>query len=205
MLLTEQDWDNLAPWAFSSQNKGFNPAVQESPNGDNNWDNKKVYAHIAPKYGIENPTAAIIYTRALIQAAKACKYLKLPLPGPDSTLRILHYPVGASSHSHTDFDMFTLCLYRNDTSGFVYEEIEQDKVLTSARTLFPGIHFGELANLLTVGAALKSTKHRVQSLSTVQKSIVFFCMPELDTKIHKLNCTVLEWLNERKERSRRAQ
>ena len=58
------DYKEIARYAFSEDNPGYNPEVQEAPNGDDNWDTKKRYAHIAPKYGFGKELAFQLWNDA---------------------------------------------------------------------------------------------------------------------------------------------
>lgn len=197
--LNTTEFEQLSQWAFSRYNSGYMPEVQEAPNGDGMWDVAKRYAHVAPKYGL-GPFEALYYT-ALESATIAALALGIApeyYPGSDSTLRVLHYPPGATTAPHTDFDLFTLRLYRSDAAPFRYlggacEELD------AARVHFPGIHFGEL---MTEIYGTPATKHEVIATERDTFSCVLFVMPPLDAKLPH-GTTVAQWVQERKARSRR--
>src|SRR5690606_20701972 len=126
-MLTRKDFNKLARFALTSANPGYKPNVIESPDGDGVWDTQKRYGHVAPKYfrrtgiGERELEAQRIYNFAMRRAMRVCQDMNLPpefYPGPDSTLRVLEYPPGATTAPHCDFDLFTLCLYRNDMDAF---------------------------------------------------------------------------------------
>jgi hypothetical protein len=197
--LTKNEFSALSHWAFSGENPGYQPAVQEASHGDGNWDTLKRYAHVAPKYGLgpfEN-----VYTTALESATLAARALGIAQeywPGSDSTLRVLHYPPGATTAPHTDFCLFTLSLYRSTMAPFRYLDGACEE-LDAARTHFPGIHFGEL---MTEIYGIPATRHEVVATSEDSCSCVFFVMPPLEA-VMPGGRTVEQWVAERKARSRR--
>ena len=198
------DYKEIARYAFSEDNPGYNPEVQEAPNGDDNWDTKKRYAHIAPKYGFSKDLAFELWNDARDEAQEVADDLDLNFTiGQDSTLRILEYPPGATTAPHTDFDLFTLSIYRSNPKAFHYLD-EDDKYLTtptdSLWELHPGLHYGEL--LTEFKPELLADKHEVVATDEPQYSIVFFAMPPLNLMLPK-GTSVSSWLEERKARSRR--
>jgi len=206
MTFTQEQYNTLSSFAFSSFNTGFKPSVIESPNGDNIWDDLKRYAHIAPKYfaSIEDqiPDIIALYEMAKNEALCASYMLNLPeefYPGPDSTLRILQYQPGATTAPHVDFDLFTISMYRNTLDTFKYLDGENDPLLQRVREYYPGIHLGELVTEINGAAA---TKHEVVASDDWQYSAVFFVVPE-HTAILPSGLTVGQWMTERKERSRK--
>jgi len=204
--LTEQQYETLAAFAFSSENPGYKPSVVEAPNGDNVWDENKRYAHLAPKYfeetNVDHHEIKELYEIARQTAEWVCKMIEIPqefFPGRDSTLRVLHYPPGATTAPHTDFDLFTICMYRDDNNAFKYLDGEEDALLTRARKFSPGIHFGELMTEINNAMA---TNHEVVGTERTQKSAVFFVVPE-HSAVLPSGLTVGEWMAERKNRSRK--
>jgi hypothetical protein len=198
------EFDSLFEFAFSDDNPGYKKDVVESPNGDSYWDHKKKYAHIAPKY-FNNKTpdfVKTIYENIKRESEYVCDFLNIDkkyYPGNDSTLRLLKYENGAVTAPHTDFDLFTLSIYRNINDTFKYISGEDDSLLKIAREKYKGIHFGELmAEILGVEA----TKHEVISSEQKQLSIVFFAMPYENAMLPK-GISVGDWVNERKKRSRK--
>lgn len=215
MIYTKEDYDRIHKFAFSDENPGWNPDVIESPNGDGVWDEHKRYAHLAPKYfdqaSVSSPSFYTemysngifqLYHQARNEADRICRHLDIPKEfwsADDSTLRILDYPAGATTAPHTDFDLFTLCLYRDDMDAFKYLSGEDDPLLERAREISPGIHFGELMTELN-GA--QETEHEVLGTDNRQCSIVFFVVPN-HKAILPSGISVGKWMDERKNRSRK--
>lgn len=196
MRFTEEDYKDIHSLTFGTPDyAGYRPEVQEAPNGDGKWDEQKRYAHIATKY---NPGPALMsyYTRAFEEACRVSKELEVPrrlMPDWHSCcMRILEYPPGASSAEHTDFDFFTIQLYRERPEGFV----RTGTVDQADESISTGIHFGEMAE---VANFRKAMPHFVRGLDVVQRSIVFFVLPNPEAPL----ITAGEWLSERYARSRR--
>lgn len=180
-----------------------------------NVDASKRYLHIADKY---NPPAwARVYQDvAYAHAARVAEALKVPrefFPVPSAgALRILEYPVGAGSAEHCDFDLFTVLCWRETPEDLEltrnrFEPGHAEK-MRAATELNPGLHIGELGELVGLGPA---TPHRVPARPYVQRSIVYFALPDHaailpGTWIHddgsRKPQTVGEWLDERMKRSR---
>jgi hypothetical protein len=199
MKLTEQEYLRIHELTFGTPGyAGYKPTVQESPNGDGVWDTNKKYAHIAPKY---NPCPELMrfYERAFQEAIDVCVMLGLPRRldpcWTECCMRILDYPPGASSAPHTDFDYFTIQLYRDRPEGFV----RLDLVLADDEKASPGIHWGEMAEVAGLRQAMP---HLVMPLAVPQRSIVFFVLPSPSAELAP-GLTAGEWLAERYARSRR--
>lgn len=197
---TEDDYDKLHALAFGDPSyAGYKPNTQEAPNGDGKFDVDKRYAHVALKY---NPCGEMLhyFREAWFESCRVHEALRLPVHLEPSylhsCLRILDYPAGAGSKTHTDFDMFTLSMYRNCGGLHRYT----DATTRKADALHTGIHFGEM--IPYVDPKFKATEHFVSPRSKRQKSIVFFAIPghfeELATHF-----TVGDFLKERVARSRR--
>ncbi len=194
-------FEDLAQPAFSAINPGYKPDVIEAPNGDGHLDTKKRYAHIAPKY-FHAHTPAILrdaYHNALCEAQAWAMRLGLPMPlwpsYNDCALRLLEYPAGAGGHIHTDFDLFTVNLWRSDPSAMQQAE-------WSPR----GVHFGELWHALGLGCSWSArlptaTAHWIEPRTYAQQSLVFFALPSPDVRL-PTGGTVRDWLAERIARSR---
>jgi len=201
MKLTPSQFQTLHSFAFSPRNSGYKPSIQESPNGDGTWDTGKRFAHVASKYGLGECFSA--YKTSLAEAIDACHYLGIPgdfwpVSAGDSTLRVLDYPAGATSAPHTDFDLFTVSMYRPNPEAFRYLGGDCAE-LNVVKRHFPGIHFGEL---ITEIMGWPATEHEVIASPVATSSAVFFAMPPLDARLPS-GVLVGEWLRERKERSRR--
>ena len=182
---------------FSPTFTGYTPAVAEAPNGDGRVDVQKRYAHLNLRT-IDSVEAALyrlrledLFNQCMQEAFKFAEAMNISemywSSAEDSTLRLLEYPPGSTSAEHTDFDLFTINVYRSHPG-----------------LLHPGgvrVHFGELAEIIS-GGWLKATSHHVGAHPTqTQRSAVFFAMPPLDAVL-PTGATVREWLTERKARSR---
>lgn len=193
MLFSESDYETLRRHAFADYYAGYRPQVQEAPNGDDVWDTAKRYAHVALKYS-PGPALLEAFNLAFEEARRVHRALEAPphlIPSrQECCLRILDYPPAAGSAEHTDFDFFTLQLYRDKPEAFVYSVAPEDDAISR------GIHFGEMAE---VCGFRKATPHKVRPMMTRQRSIVFFALPAR----HATLLTAGEWLDERYARSRR--
>lgn len=177
---------------FSPTFSGFTPAIAEAPNGDGKVDAQKRYAHLNRRTLPSAPFAALadLFDSCMALALEHARTMNIPrelMPSAeDSTLRLLEYPPGATSAEHTDFDLFTINLYRS------HEDLIVPKM---------PIHFGELAEIVS-GGWLKAVSHHVKAHPTqTQRSAVFFAMPPLAATL-PTGITVREWVTERKARSR---
>lgn len=205
--MTKEEFNRLAAWAFSPANPGYKLTVREAPAGDGVFDEQKEYAHVAPKYFTPETPDFVwhAYVRARGQATALCMALGLEdwLPGPDSTLRLLRYPPGATTAPHTDFDLFTLSLYRSHHSAFQHlgpeGGIGGSVLLDHARQISPGVHFGEL---MTEILGVPATRHATSPLTEWSYSAVFFVIPDHSLKLPS-GATVGEWIKERVARSRK--
>lgn len=192
---------------------GYTPDVVESPNGDGSRDDGKRYAHVNEEDLAAAPaelSAAVrpLFDRARAKADIVAKDIGAPPLGPKSTMRVLYYPPGAGSARHTDFDLFTIPLFRDPVKGFEFLPYElqgaaaniSGTASTRRRKRHPGMHMGELWSKIKGDYACP---HRVRPLDVEQRSIVFFAMPELSLELPS-GSTVGEWLEERIARSRSA-
>lgn len=205
------EYEVLHDLVFSGVYPGYRPAVAEAPNGDGHVDREKRYAHIALKYIAEYPGSA--EQRGLLQgmltlahAQAECVAEALGCPAaflPDvryGALRVLEYPEGAGSNRHTDFDLFTLHLYKSRTHGF-QRPYNGGKPIGNANAiaLNPGLHVGEIGELVGLGAA---TPHYVDPAPAGGSySIVYFAIPD-HTAVLPSGQTVGAWIAERIARSR---
>jgi hypothetical protein len=185
-----------------------------------NVDVEKRFLHVALKY---NPPAwAEAYlARAHWEASKVAVTLGVrkeyfPLPS-DGTLRVLEYPPGSGTVEHKDFDLFTIVLWRSTPEDL--QRTPSPGVMSvyctehdAAERLSPGLHIGELGELVGLGPA---TPHRVPPRPYSQKSIIYFAMPDHAAELpHPYTFeaqpgtdrvtvhTVGQWLKERIKRSR---
>lgn len=186
-------------------------------------DAQKRYIHIAPKYlaqhlGLEWPREYL--ARGHYEACRVAEALGVPAAYyprvADGTLRVLDYPVGAGTAEHKDPDLFSIVLYRSTPKDLVLSHPACDNwpggspsARDRAREISPGLHIGELGELIGLGPA---TPHSVPARPYRQQSIVYFAMPDhaarLPGCVHGDRCgcassqTVGEWLKERMARSR---
>ncbi len=184
-------YESLFAYAFSAHNPGYRPTVVELPNGDGRADRSKRFSHVAVKYDLK---AAPEHVRSLFwglceEARHTAHGAGLPAPDPaQCCLRVLEYPAGAGSEAHTDFDLFTLNVWRDPAGG----------LLVPADHKAGRVHFGELSPMFE---GPEATWHAVAPLPVPQRSIVFFVLPSRDTLLPD-GRTVGQWLDERKARSR---
>jgi hypothetical protein len=207
---------------FRGDYPGYKPEVIEIPNGDGKADAEKRYAHISLKNLAQWGTGAerMIMLRALYLAHSVAEQVADELAVPQAfrpdvrygALRVLEYPVGAISNRHEDFDLFTLHCYRSHPDNFEIHEaevasnlkaVERALRLGNARGLNPGVHIGQLGEVVGLGPA---SPHEVTATNEVQHSIVYFAIPDWDAKLPGFDpnerMTVKSWLNERMARSR---
>lgn len=218
--MNKQQYDQLASIVFRTDSEGkptypgYRPDVHEVPNGDGKVDAQKRYAHVAWKYfkdwemqsGEEYDALAIALGKAHLLAARVSAVLGVPeqfRPWQKyGALRILEYPVGATSNLHTDFDLFTLMIYRDQPECFRYDRqtvpAEVGARLREARKLNAQLHIGELGELIGLGPA---TPHEVIASDRPQHAIVYFAIPD-HAAVLPTGQTVGEWLQERMARSR---
>lgn len=193
-------------WRNDPVYAGYRPNVRELPNGDGKLDAEKRFLHIALKYN--PPEWALRYlARAHFEACRIAEQLGVPAEFyprvADGTLRVLEYPVGAGTHEHTDFDLFTVNCWRSHPTDLMAGPCIKTDAL---RALEPGlVHMGELGEAIGLAQA---TPHHVPGRPYEQYSIVYFAMPDHAAQLPNTigreagGMTVGEWLKERKERSR---
>lgn len=206
---------------------GYKPSVREVPNGDGRVDAGKRYAHVALKYLAQIPESCLrshleaLLARAHFFACRVAEALNVPAEFyprvADGTLRIVEYPAGVGGEEHTDMDLFTVPCYRSDASALKVERNYVRDRLADALALCPGLHVGEIGQLVGLGPA---NVHYVEPRPVPQRSIVYFAMPNHVARLpvdlctcprpdwhgHTWKCvagkTVGEWLTERYARSR---
>lgn len=136
------------------------------------------YLHVAPKYA-PPPWAMAYLARAHYEACRVAEALGVPATYyprvADGTLRVLDYDVGGSQPEHTDFDLFTIVLYRSTLADLERRQDARVRGLAEAEVISPGLHIGELGELVGLGPA---TPHRVPARPYAQQSIVYFAMPD---------------------------
>jgi hypothetical protein len=195
MTFTEFDYNILAAIVFRPDYPGYTPTVVEDPAGlaGAGMDTGKRYSHVSAQHMINMPDTPgsnplmPFFARADRQAFDIAVSLGVPrsfLPDARySALRVLEYPAGAASALHTDFDLFTINLWRScPNPGLPATQV----------------HMGELGDLLGLGPA---TPHEVRALSVVQRSLVYFAIPDHAAALPG-GITVGKWLEERIARSR---
>lgn len=227
-LFSANDYAILSEIVFKDDYPGYRPEIIESPNGDGNLDDKKLYAHIAKKYldryDVKSSKDVLqsYLNRAHEKSIEVAVALGVPKkfwPNKNySCLRVLEYGPAAITHPHYDFDLFTLMCYRNLPEYFRYvsehmensynahESSNQNAVLRRAQALNSQIHFGEILQALDTqkpGERLwKATKHEViASNGPSQYSIVYFTIPD-ESAVLPEGRTVKALLEERLSRSR---
>ncbi len=230
--MNKQDYDRLADIVFrlDSDGKptypGYRPDVKEIPHGDGQVDRDKRYAHVADKYldrfwaRDRDDDYAVLYNalyaaECLSGAVAGCLGVASPFwPAQrNGALRVLEYPVGATSNLHTDFDLFSLVLYRDQPDCLVLQDCTGPDLVTpqdyieaagqysrmlSARKLNAQLHIGELGELIGLGPA---TPHEVIASDRPQHSAVYFALPNPGAVL-PTGQTVGNWLEERMSRSR---
>lgn len=195
-LFSAEDYAALAAIVFRPDYPGDATArgVVEAPNGDAAAkDTGKKYAHVAVKYlRAWEPTNEFdacewdilegYLLEAYRRAVKVANALGVPREFRPSyaagALRVLEYPPGEGSAPHTDMDLFTLNLYRD----------QPDKLRTydglsgtwASNTPVPEYHLGRLAREIGIGAAMP---HDVIASDTAQHSIVYFAVPNHDATL----------------------
>ena len=216
-MFTASDYKTISEIVFSDKEPypGYSKKTIESPNGDGKWDEDKRYAHVAKKYlkRYQNPFKKGTLNDFLNTAHNKALEIAIELGVPrefwpdlqDSTLRILEYEPGAITHTHVDFDLFTLMCYRNIPDDFQYDQSEADSShpgIVRANELNRQIHFGEIMELII--PEYKATPHKViaDPLGRSQYSIVYFTIPNHDVVLPN-GTTVGAFIGERKPRSRK--
>lgn len=221
-MFDRSEYDLLSSIVFRRDFPGFRPDVKELPNGDGKVDEKQ-YAHISLKYlaGFGTSRERLLLTRALFVAHETAERVADALAVPQAyrpdirygALRVLKYPAQTGfSHKHTDLDLFTLACYRDQPDMFVVDPTRELALLPedlerimAAIDINPGLHLGELCELIGTGPA---TPHSVLASEETQHSIVYFAIPDWDAKLPlshgRERATVKDWLNERMARSRTA-
>lgn len=210
---TREDYDALHSLVFRDSYPGYKPEVVELPNGDGKADVSKRYAHVALKY-LPPPESRdskarelFVYLAQAFEAAEdaaSAMGFQVPLDLRACALRVLEYPPGAGSELHTDFDLFTITLFREPQRNVRW--MHEASVTPSPRESY-SMHIGELGEMFGLGPA---TPHWVEPSDQVQRSIVFFALPNHDMVLpgYELACepesprTVGDWLAERMARSR---
>jgi hypothetical protein len=210
VIFSDRDYARLHDLVFSPDWPGYRPEVKELPNGDGRVDEDKRYAHVAAKYLAQAKRAGVFSERALSvlemyllaahkQALAVAHLLDCPsafLPRFEyGALRVLQYPPGAGGHSHKDFDLFTLMLYRDAPERFQRLGNVRERGLLAD----PHLHIGEIGEMVGLGEA---NEHCVLASPAAQHSIVYFAIPDHAAVFNDGN-TVGLWLEERMARSRR--
>ncbi len=205
MSWVSSDYDTLRELTFAPDYP--HKPKPEIPNGDGLVDSGKQYRHVAMKYLNEDrdgERALRLYgylKRAHALALDVAQAFGLP---PSAwpvmgacALRVLEYPAGVGGHRHTDFDLFTLSLYRSHPEAL---EIDRPAGLlpVAVQALNPGCHRGELLQELSVTLA---DPHSVLPQPEPQQSLVYFSLPSHDLQLPS-GLTIGQWLAERYARSR---
>lgn len=189
---------------------GYRPEVVELPNGDGRADMQKRYAHIKHEHfdqaRVGNACAYHAFQSAYVRACDVAIRLGIPSQyWPDRkacALRVLEYPPGVGGERHTDFDLFTLNLYRSDGGACMREEAPVGR---DYRDVPKGVHLGELYDLIFPPTVTDptpcATPHQIAPSVVAQYSIVFFALPSPEAVLPS-GLKVGDWLAERYARSR---
>jgi hypothetical protein len=176
MKFSRYDWIELASLFNLQGYAGYRPAMREAPNSDATVDEGKRFLHVALKYD-PPPWAIPFLARAHFEACRIAERIGVPdafMPRVENgTLRVLDYPIGAGTAEHTDFDLFTVNLWRSTPTDHEQFEGAPNREPTWT-TGAPNFHIGRLGELVGLGAA---TPHRVPARPYTQKAIVYFAMP----------------------------
>lgn len=189
---------------------GYRPEVVELPNGDGRADMQKRYAHIKHEH-FDQARPGNQYAYHAFQSAywRACDVaIRLGIPrqfwpvAQACALRVLEYPPGVGGERHTDFDLFTLNLYRSDGGACMHAETP---VRRDHRDVPKGVHLGEIYDLIfpptVTDPELCATSHQIVPSDVAQYSIVFFALPS-PAAVLPGGLKVGDWLAERYARSR---
>lgn len=180
MKFSRYDWIELASLFNAQGYAGYRPAMREAPNSDEVVDEGKRFLHVALKYD-PPPWAIPFLARAHFEACRIAERIGVPdafMPRVENgTLRVLDYPIGAGTAEHTDFDLFTVNLWRSTPTDHEQEETRGlDSDAKRWTTGAPEWHMGRLGELVGLGHA---TPHRVPARPYAQKAIVYFAMPAM--------------------------
>lgn len=155
-------------------------------------DKGKVYAHIAMRYMGGPGTSLLMDAFAAAHSRTVDLWRGLGLPAkwqPHASygaLRVLRYPPGVAGAAHTDYDLCTLALYRNET-----DRLRPD--------IHWPLHYGEIAEMLGFGKALR---HWVVASPNEQHSILYAAMPNMTLTLPD-GRTVAEWFKTRSAQARK--
>lgn len=201
-LFTALDYSILHSIVFRDDYPGHRPNVKEKHPLSGQTDSDKRYAHVTQEYLCAMPTEHLpvrgvlesYFDLGLEAARQIARQLGVltnnPMyPSPrTSCLRVLEYPAGAGSATHTDQSLLTVNLYRSLPDQLV---TISDQALEVCGV--PEYHIGEIGELAGLGGA---RKHYVAGLcDEVQHAIVFFALPARDSRLP--SPTVGEWLDKR--------
>lgn len=195
-LFNQEDYEILHSLVFRPGYPGYKPEVIELPNGDGKADTQKRYAHVSAKHLTNHDYGDFArrryLQRAWTEAIRVAHDLGVPeiyMPSFEhGALRVLEYPAGAGSAEHTDFDLFTLNLYRNTPNEGLGE--------------LGAVHLGEIGEIVGLG---KATPHHVLPSVRVQHSIVYFAIPDHKAPLPTFggpDMSVGTWIADRIARSR---
>jgi hypothetical protein len=167
---------------FRNGYPGYRPNVIEKPNSDAAVDAEKRYLHVARKY-LPPIWAQAWLARAHFDACVIAEALAALPPAfypktENSTLRVLDYPAGAGTAEHTDFDLFTVNLWRSTPEDHEQKDARFDVHDADGWSIgAPAFHVGRIGEMVGLGP---SVPHRVPARDYEQKAIVYFAMPGND-------------------------
>lgn len=188
-MFSAYDYAEISEVAFQYTYPGYmsNIPTRHSSRTPVQYDAKTRYAHLSLRYLEEYPSLHKYIKTANNRAIEVASKLKIPkayFPVEKyGVIRILEYPAGAVSPPHTDFDLFTLMCYRNNTASLKYLDKSE-----------PDIMYGEL--LAVILPEYKATKHQVLPDSETQQSIVYFTMPDHNAVLPN-RMSVRNWCSKR--------
>lgn len=199
---TAADYQRITEFCWRYDYNGYKPEVVELPNGDGVADTGKRYAHLALKYNLDlHPVLEAYFWRGMAEAAGVwaahsrlglgTRFSDAALDPSACALRVLEYPPGTGSAAHTDFDIFTVNLWRS----------HPDLLRTPHGDVGP-VHFGELYNDFARHVTTPDTHWVDPHPTEYQYSLVFFALPSHDSVISSTGQRVGDWLQERIARSR---
>jgi hypothetical protein len=168
---------------------------------------------------LEYPSAACEYEGVITGNGHwrcvTCGHKQMASPGGPSDRVCPALAPGAGTVEHTDPDIFSIVLWRSHPEDLEHVNEPQPAFNTcyARERLSPGLHIGEIGELVGLGPA---TPHRVPARPYVQKSLIYFAMPDHAAVLPAERCrthwpfrcacipdvTVGEWLRERMARSR---
>jgi hypothetical protein len=209
-MFTTDQYKQISDIVLQENYPGYHPPINAC--SDCTTDIGRSYAYVSERYISGIPQADVL--RGYINTAHAIAMkiaIAIGIPvrfwpkRENGALRVLTYPPGAITNTHTDYHLITLMCYRNIYEDFRYSGYGDDywcPELDIANKINKLTQFGELLEI--INPKLKATPHEVtvDPLERTQHSIVHFSTPDR-REILPNNVTVGDWIKVRFERSRR--